>query len=430
MATRGFGQIEPIARNAKLDGSDDLAGRQTNWRVEVTMGTNEKLKGHGLSIRRFCHALAWVAAMVALLGATTSGPSVSVTDGALTPKSMNVMVGASVLWTNAGTRQHEIVAQGEKFPTFTLTPGGTHSITFEQPGLYPYVLDSTVKGLVYVRKSSGGGVEGRDDDGQPSASSSSGCVTIYRYDVRVAAHREQTLTDSTLEGAAKTLSDWKASWVAPVYVDRCAGVKMLITARSAETSGSRGWPIYLRDGQFSRTFDYDDTETPRYDSKGKVMPPCHFTYASNGPAVMSVTALFTGAGKSNFDFLAGQDLRNQAASKAEFERQVDASAACPTYLTIANTSIISFNYTTIPKDDLPEIPGIRDSIIHDGQFHLIFDMPPNSPVEASILDALVAGKGFNYDTGMLLIQESHGRYSRSSRVRATVSFSRLSDNTP
>jgi len=46
-------------------------------------------------------------------------------------------------------------------------------------------------------------------------------LTIYRYDVRVAVHRESTPSDSR---AQKTVSDWKASWVAPMSVIRCGGI--------------------------------------------------------------------------------------------------------------------------------------------------------------------------------------------------------------
>jgi len=343
----------------------------------------------------------------AATGATPSGPSVTIADGALSPAVVTVPAGGSVLWTNAGTRQHEIVAQNNAFPTFSMSPGGTHSVPFQQPGRYPYVVDSTVKGTVFVVTSG--------SDGRQSPASRTDCVTVYRYDVRVAAHRETTVLGSA-GGALKTLSDWKAGWVAPVYVDRCAGVKMLITARSAEMSKAQGWPIYLRDGQFSRTFTWDAPGVTQ-------RPPCYFTYASNSPAEMSVTALFTGTGKTIFDFLAGQDLRNPVDNKAEFQRQVDAGdAAChPQH---PQWSIISFGYTTIPKDGLSAVPGISNSTIGDGQFHLNFEMPPTSPVETSILDALVAGKGFNYDTGMLLVQNNAGK---SERVRASVSFSRLKD---
>jgi hypothetical protein len=365
-------------------------------------------------------ALMSVGVLVVLLGATPPGPSVTIGDDALTPPVVAGPAGGSVLWTNRGTRQHEIVAIGGAFPSFSLAPEGTRSVPFMQPGRYPYLLDGAVKGTVLVVASGGGGAEGTGGGGQSPASRKD-CVTIYRYDVRVAVHRERMPADPTdSTQVVGTVSDWKASWVAPLYVDRCTGMPLQITARSAEMSGNRGSPIYLRDGQFDRTFDWNDTT-----GIGPV-PPCHFTYASHLPAQMYVTAQFgfSSAEEIIFNFFAGQDVPESAASKADRERALDAErAACdPKRLGI------SFYYTYIPKNGIPGIIGDNIGIIGDAALSLNFTMPPNSPVEASILDSLVAGKGFNYDTGMQLVQggDFQSNSGRSpSRVRATVSFSRL-----
>jgi hypothetical protein len=123
---------------------------------------------------------------------------------------------------------------------------------------------------------------------------------------------------------------------------------------------------------------------------------------------------------SQFDFLAGQDFSDQATSKAEFEREADAKyAACDD-----NRHRAGGGYTVIGDTGMP-LDGFNGMIIGDNQLHLTFGMPPNSPVKASILDALVAGKGFNYDTGLQLYQHKAGDWELSERVRATVSFSRL-----
>jgi plastocyanin len=362
-----------------------------------------------------------VGVLVVLLGATTSGPSVTIADGALTPPSVVVPAGGSVLWTNRGTRQHEIVAIGRTFPSFSLAPEGTRSVPFMQPGKYPYLLDGAVKGTVFVVGSGGGGGTGGTGGGGQSPASRKDCVTIYRYDVRVAVHREVMPADN----AAGTVSDWKASWVAPMYLDRCAGMKLQITARSAEMSGNKGMPIYLRDGQFDRTFDWNDTT----DIGQGGVPPCHFTYASHLPARMSITVQFGGSSANpeeiHFDFLADQDSPESAASKADRARALDAwRAACDPKRSGPTVGI----YTYIPKNGIPGIIGDKIGTIGDSQLHLIFTMPPNSPVEASIIDSLLAGKGFNYDTEMQLFQGGilQSNYSKSSsRVRATVSFGRL-----
>ena len=363
-------------------------------------------------------ALISVGVLVVLLGATTSGPSVTIADGALTPPSVVVPAGGSVLWTNRGTRQHEIVAIGRAFPSFSLAPEGTRSVPFMQPGKYPYLLDGAVEGTVFVVGSGGGGGTGGTGGGGQSPASRKDCVTIYRYDVRVAVHRELMPADN----AAGTVSDWKASWVAPLYLDRCAGMKLQITARSAEMSGNRGTPIYLRDGQFDRTFDWNDTANIG-------VPPCHLTYASHLPARMNVTVQFGGLSANPegiyFEFLAGTDGPESASSKGDHALALDAwRAACNPRRSVPNTS----TYTYIPKDGIPGIIGDKIGTIGDSQLQFNFTMPPNSPVEASIIDSLLAGKGFNYDTGMQLFQagilQSNNSKS-SSRVRATVSFSRL-----
>jgi hypothetical protein len=162
-----------------------------------------------------------------------------------------------------------------------------------------------------------------------AADAATNCLTIQRYDVRVTGHREAMPADNVVG----TVSDWKVSFVAPVYVDRCPGVgmPMLINARSAATSASRHTPNTLHGGQFDRTFDWNDTTKLEY--LGREVPPCHVTYTSNVPAMMWVTALFgattaSPAGRS-FDFLAGEDFSDEAAIKADFEREADAKhAAC------------------------------------------------------------------------------------------------------
>jgi hypothetical protein len=68
------------------------------------------------------------------------------------------------------------------------------------------------------------------------------------------------------------------------------------------------------------------------------------------------------------------------------------------------------------------LDGFDGMIIGDDQLHLTFAMPPNSPVDTPVLDALAAGKDFNYDTGMQVYQDKGGT---SSPARATVSFRRL-----
>lgn len=363
-------------------------------------------------IGRVVRALTCVGALVVLLGATTSGPSVTIADGALTPPVVVVPAGGSVLWTNRGTRQHDIVAAGGAFPSFSLAPKGTRSVPFMKPGKYPYLLDGAVKGTVFVVGSGGGGgsgTGGQSGAGGPSSTCHTmgdATLTIYRYDVRVAVHRESTPSDSR---AQKTVSDWKASWVAPMSVIRCGGiVEININAVHDKLRGGFGVTGVLPGGQFDETLDLNE-------------PVCHYTYAATHlPAVMHLAVESDNPGQSNFDFLAGMDFGDdKAASEANFERENDVRFAACGPQSVGRTS----TYTRIGDDDTSmPLNGFNGMLIADDQLHLTFAMPPNSPVDASILDSLAAGKGFNYDTGMQLYQD---KYGNSTHVRATVSFSRL-----
>jgi hypothetical protein len=363
-------------------------------------------------VSRVGRGLMWVGVLIVLLGATTSGPSVTIADGALTPPVVTVPAGGSVLWTNRGTRQHAIVAVGGAFPPFSLAPEGTRSVAFMKPGKYPYQLDGAVIGAVFVVGPGGGG--GSGTGGQSGAGGqSSTChlmgdatLTIYRYDVRVAVHRERTPSDSREQ---RTVIDWKASWVAPMSVIRCGGiVEININAVHGVTRGGIGVTDVLPGGQFDVTLDLNE-------------PGCHYTYtATNLPAVMHLAVEYDNPGQSNFDFLAGLDFGDdKATSEANFERENDVRvAACGAHHP-GRTS----NYTLIGDGDTSmPLNGFNGVLIGDNQLHLTFLMPPNSPVDAPILESLAAGKGFNYDTGMQLYQD---KYGNSERVRATVSFSRL-----
>jgi hypothetical protein len=348
-------------------------------------------------------SLTCTGALLVLLGATTSSPSVTIADGTISPSIVSVAAGGSVLWTNRGSRQHAIVAVGNGFPAFSLAPEGTRSVPFGKPGKFPYLMDGTVQGTVFVVATGGGAGEGTKGDGQSPASSTS-CLTINRYDVRVAVHRDSTPLNG--KGQA-TVIDWNAGWVAPMYIDRCPGLglPMLITARPAAMSGSRGYPLYMPGGQFDTTIDLTETG-------------CHYTYTAHLPAVMAVAAIYDHTWQS-FDFLGGEDFKtDKAASAADFEREKDTRvAACGAHLGAGRTA----HYTPIGDAAMP-LDGFNGMLIGDNQLHLTFKVPPNSPVDSPILDALVAGKGFNYDTGMQTYQDKAGY---STRVRATVSFSRL-----
>ncbi len=363
-----------------------------------------------MHVSRVGRALMCIGVVVVLLAASPSGPSVTIADSGLTPPNVTVAAGGSVTWTNRGARQHEITAAGDAFPHFSLAPEGTRSVAFMKPGRYPYLLDGAVKGMVVVVVPSGGGGPGVGG-GSGAGGQSSTCrlmadatLTIYRYDVRVAVHRDSTPPASGGSGQ-RTVIDWKASWVAPMSVVRCGGiVEMNIPAVHDVMRGGIGPSDSLPGGQFEATIDLSE-------------PECHYTYATTELPAMTYLRVYRNPEQSSFDFLAGQDFQDKAISLTDWDRENDARvAACGPHHTGRGSHYTSIGGTGMPLD------GFGGIQIGDDQLHLTFAMPPNSPVDTPILDALSAGKGFNYDTGMQTFQDEVGT---SSRVRATVSFSRL-----
>jgi plastocyanin len=71
--------------------------------------------------------------------------AVSIGDNFYSPKTISVTAGDTVTWTNGGTVQHSVTAQGGSFDTGVFGPGGSRSVTFSTPGTFPYYC--TVHGL-------------------------------------------------------------------------------------------------------------------------------------------------------------------------------------------------------------------------------------------------------------------------------------------
>ena len=89
--------------------------------------------------------------LVSLPGVIAANPSasasVSPASGAYTlgvyddrfePKILHVPIGADVLWLNYGTQIHTVTSRDGMFDSGELVPGRGFSMTFMQPGIYPY----------------------------------------------------------------------------------------------------------------------------------------------------------------------------------------------------------------------------------------------------------------------------------------------------
>lgn len=156
----------------------------------------------------------------------TSAGSVSVTDSGITPTSVTILAGGSVLWTNRGSRPHNIVSSRGAFDSFWLASAHSHRVPFPLPGVYPYTVDGVTKGVIVVIAGSAGvpaagasaSFTGPEDCGHPR---------IYHYDIEVAVHRDEayTFTPWHTPGTVRRVYDWQAKWLhAPMSVS-CVAVK-------------------------------------------------------------------------------------------------------------------------------------------------------------------------------------------------------------
>jgi len=66
------------------------------------------------------------------------GAQVAIGDNSFTPKELSVPVGATVVWTNGGQRQHTVTADDGSFKSDTLKIGDTFKQTFDKPGTFAY----------------------------------------------------------------------------------------------------------------------------------------------------------------------------------------------------------------------------------------------------------------------------------------------------
>ena len=84
--------------------------------------------------------------------AAQDGAAVSIVDFAFEPATIEVPAGATVTWTNLGRGPHTVSDAGE-FNSGLLAPGATFSLTFNEPGSYPYfckIHPDTMTGTVIV----------------------------------------------------------------------------------------------------------------------------------------------------------------------------------------------------------------------------------------------------------------------------------------
>src|SRR5262245_32080859 len=69
---------------------------------------------------------------------STTATAVSAADNRFEPPTLNVAPGTTVRWTNKGNHPHTVTDRGGKFDSGDIAPGGTYSVTFQNPGTYRY----------------------------------------------------------------------------------------------------------------------------------------------------------------------------------------------------------------------------------------------------------------------------------------------------
>ena len=78
-----------------------------------------------------------------LSGGEASVASITITDAGFEPAQLTVSVGTTVVWTNAGAEDHLVASAGSEtggagWDSGFLRPGTSFSVTFTEPGVYPY----------------------------------------------------------------------------------------------------------------------------------------------------------------------------------------------------------------------------------------------------------------------------------------------------
>ncbi len=101
-----------------------------------------------------------LACLVVAAPASSGSARVSIAVSAAGPKPVlaKAQVAQPVTWTNATGVRHRVVWSGGRFPSFTLSPHGRHTLHFAAAGRYSYKVDGRKHGAVLV--SAGGAATG------------------------------------------------------------------------------------------------------------------------------------------------------------------------------------------------------------------------------------------------------------------------------
>lgn len=304
---------------------------------------------------------------------------VAITDSALSPVTVTIPVGGSVLWTNRGTSAHEVVAERGAFQTFRLAPSNSNRVSFALAGIFPYAVDGKIKGVVIVIAGSA--------IASPSTSSAGpdncGNPTILHYDVRVTVHTDDTNTmpPGVNHGTSTSVIDWETHWAnVAMSVERCRGYLKIRMPAGVFVEESARQSIAADTKTFTWT---DNTAQPPKDP-----PPCHFTNVTTFPVGMVLRGDAARTG-SVFAFFAGRDV--EKAPREPLRQKCDARR---TYIGGGNGLGNGFHRNT---------PGYAPVNHLDFSFAAV-NIGLNNEVNNGMafpLAELALGQGFTFNSGEL-----------------------------
>ncbi len=345
----------------------------------------------------------------------TSAGSVSVTDSGITPTSVTILAGGSVLWTNRGSRPHNIVSSRGAFDSFWLASAHSHRVPFPLPGVYPYTVDGVTKGVIVVIAGSAGvpaagasaSFTGPEDCGHPR---------IYHYDIEVAVHRDEayTFTPWHTPGTVRRVYDWQAKWLhAPMSVELCRGEVRVLLPAGMSTSAAEKEGVAASESTVKISWnDASELIVGLPQDPSALVPLCHFTDMSGSPAKTTLN---------------GYRLPNGNDAQFEFQAiRINPQA----YHDMIYKNCDHRRANSGPNNPLPGLVSSTFSPFHtiDGlgwslsEESLTLSVSSARPPMPFPLNALALGKGFDFRTGPLQTQIRTNTTLNAVSDWATMSF--------
>jgi plastocyanin len=329
---------------------------------------------------------------------------VAITDSALSPVTVTIPVGGSVLWTNRGTSSHEVVAERGAFQTFRLAPSNSNRVSFALAGIFPYAVDGKIKGVVIVSAGSAIASPSTSPTGSSAGPDNCGHPTILHYDVRVTVHTDVTRTfpqPGVLHGTQTSVIDWETHWAnVAMSVERCRGnLTILIPAGVFVTPAETARQSIAAD---TKTFNWMDNTTG-----AENVPPCHFTNVTTARAGMFLQGRLYADSGSDFDFFAARP-HEEKAPREPFLEKCNSGGPGDAGLGSNGFDWHTPGYAPVNHLDFAFSPLNID--LHNHVEHRM----------AFPLAELALGQGFTFNSGELHVTEMNGELATTEWASVSV----------